>query len=191
MLRCMLTSPPLRRLRDLCQLALLTITLLFSTNQGEAATNASVFSNRRIDFGVVTQDSARMARFLTNGLGFVEVPGFDVPPDLGRKVGLIDGHAVKVRVFAADEREDSPRVKVLGFPELPVKKPDLQFIHHTSGVRYLTLFVPDIARAAERLSRAGIKMEGETPLDLGGGTHIAVVRDPDGNFWELLGPSSE
>ncbi len=28
---------------------------------------------------------------------------------------------------------------------------------------------------------------GETPLDLGGGSYIAVCKDPDGNFFELIG----
>jgi len=52
----------------------------------------------------------------------------------------------------------------------------------------LTLYVKDLDRALDRLKRANVPLLGEPPVDLGGGTHIAVVKDPDGHFIELIGP---
>jgi predicted enzyme related to lactoylglutathione lyase len=73
----------------------------------------------------------------------------------------------------------------------PGTEPDQQYIHSTLGVRYLTLFVKDMNAALERIKKAGVKLEGETPVELGGGNSLTVVRDPDGNFFELIGPMSK
>ena len=59
----------------------------------------SEFSKATIDIGIVAKDSDRTARFLTNVIGFKEVKGFEVNGDLGKKLGLIDGHATQARVF--------------------------------------------------------------------------------------------
>ena len=57
-----------------------------------------------------------------------------------------------------------------------------------TGLRYLTLYVKDMNRALERLKAAGVPTLGETPVDLGGGNALVTVKDPDGNFMELIGP---
>ena len=146
------------------------------------------FAKPTIDIGIVVSDAARTAAFLTNAIGFKEIAGFEVNADLGRKIGLIEGHAVKVRMFVLGEGEQVTHIKILSFPEAASKQPDQQTIHATLGMRYLTLFVKDMNRALERLKAAKVPTLGETPLDLGGGSYITVVKDPDGNFIELIGP---
>ena len=153
-----------------------------------AAGTPGEFAKPTIDIGIVVQDAARTAAFLTNAIGFTEVTGFDVSADLGKKIGLIEGHAVKVRMFVLSEGEQVTHIKILSFPNAASKKPDQQTIHATLGMRYLTLYVKDMNRALERLKAAKVPTLGETPLDLGGGTYITVVKDPDGNFIELIGP---
>lgn len=153
----------------------------------QAAESANDFSKGVIDIGIVVQDANRTAEFLTNAIGFMEVKGFSASADLGRKIGLIDGYAVDVRVFALTD-EPSTKIKVLSFPQANGKKADQKFIHSTMGIRYLTIYVKDMNKAVERLKAAKVKCEGETPLELNGGTYIAVVKDPDGNFVELIGP---
>jgi catechol 2,3-dioxygenase-like lactoylglutathione lyase family enzyme len=162
--------------------------LFLAQSPARAADASGEFSNPRIDLGWVVQDAAKTAQFLTNAIGFKEIQGFSVAPELGRKIGLIDGHAVDVRVFVLGDGETATRVKVLSFPKAQSQKPDLKYIHTTLGYRYLTLYVKDMKVALERLKKAQVRLEGETPLDLGGGTYIVVVRDPDGNFVELIGP---
>ena len=156
-----------------------------------AADSQDEFSKGVIDFGLVAKDANRTAAFLTNAIGFTEVKGFSVSPEQGKKIGLIDGHAVDVRMFALTEGNQGTRLKLLSFPKAEAKSADQKFIHSTLGFRYLTLYVKDMNRALERLKAAKVALEGETPLDLGGGTYIAVVRDPDGNFFELIGPKGK
>ncbi len=153
-----------------------------------AADAGGEFSKPVIDIGIVVKDADRTASFLTNAIGFKEVRGFPVSSELGRKIGLIDGHAINVRVFVLDEADQATRIKILSFPKAPGKQPDQAYIHSALGIRYLTLYVKDMNRALERLKQAGIKLLGETPVDLGGGTLLVAVKDPDGNFLELIGP---
>jgi lactoylglutathione lyase len=153
-----------------------------------AAESAGDFSKGVIDLGMVVRDAGRTAEFLTNAVGFTEVKGFSVTPEMGRKIGLVDGHAVDVRVFTLTEGDLATRIKVLSFPQAGAKQADQKFIHSTLGLRYLTLYVKDMNRALERLKAAKVALLGETPLDLGGGNFIAVCKDPDGNFFEMIGP---
>ncbi len=156
-----------------------------------AAEAENAFSKGVIDVGMVVKDANRTAEFLTNAIGFKEVKGFSVTPDLGRKIGLVDGHAVDVRVFKLTEGDQATQIKVLCFPKAENKSPDQKYIHSTLGIRYFTLYVKDMTKALERLKAAKVKPIGETPHDLGGGTYITVLRDPDGNFFELIGPMAK
>lgn len=157
-------------------------------SSARAAAGESEFSKPVIDIGIVVKDAARSAAFLTNAIGFKEVRGFPVTSELGRKIGLIDGHALDVRVFVQDEVDQATRIKILSFPQAQGKQPDQAWIHSTLGIRYLTLYVKDVNRALERLKKAQVPLLGETPVDLGGGTCLVAVKDPDGNFIELIGP---
>lgn len=173
----------------LCSLGLvLTLAGAVLAPCGRAADGESEFSKAVIDLGMVVKDAGRTAAFLTNAIGFKEVRGFPVTSELGRKIGLIDGHAVDVRVFVLEDGEPATRIKVLSFPEAGSKPADQAWIHSTLGFRYLTLYVKDINRALERLKKAQVNLLGETPVDLGGGTSLVAVKDPDGNFIELTGP---
>jgi predicted enzyme related to lactoylglutathione lyase len=73
-------------------------------------------------------------------------------------------------------------------PDAPGKQADQAYIYSTLGIRYLTLYVKDLNRALERVKKAGITPLGETPVEIGNGTWLLAVKDPDGNFIELIGP---
>ncbi len=148
----------------------------------------SEFSKPIIDIGIVVKDSDRTAQFLTNAIGCKEVRGFPVSSEMGRKIGLIDGYATTVRVFVLADIDQATRIKILSFPKLPSRQPRQDFIHSTLGIRYLTLYVKDINRTLQRLKEAKVPLLGETPYDLGGGNVLVAVKDPDGNFLELIGP---
>ena len=167
---------------------LLVTALLCLVQSAKGSEAAAEFTKGVIDIGIVVSDAERTAQFLTNAIGFTEQKGFSVTPELGKKIGLVDGHPVDVRVFALTEGDQATRIKVLSFPKAGGKKADQAFIHSTYGMRYLTLYVKDMSQAVERLKAAKVKPLGDTPLDLGGGTYITVVRDPDDNFIELIGP---
>ena len=155
---------------------------------GRAADAGGGFSKGIIDVGMVVADAGRTASFLTNVIGFTEVKGFSVSAEQGKRIGLVDGYPVDVRMFVLTEGEQATHLKVLSFPEAKAKALEQKFIHSSLGIRYFTLYVKDMNRAVERLKTARVPLLGETPLDMGGGTYIAVFRDPDGNFFELIGP---
>jgi hypothetical protein len=52
--------------------------------------------------------------------------------------------------------------------------------------------VDDTTAAVERLAKLGVKPLAKSPIalpeSLAPGLHLTCVRDPDGNFVELLGP---
>ncbi|OYW21474.1 MAG: hypothetical protein B7Z55_05765 [Planctomycetales bacterium 12-60-4] len=101
----------------------------------------------------------------------------------------------KVRVFALGEGETATKLKLMQFKTAPGARVDQTFIHSTYGFRYLTLFVTDIDASIKKSAEKGVKPigEGVVPLPEGfpEGIFIAVIRDPDGNFVELVGPKGE
>jgi catechol 2,3-dioxygenase-like lactoylglutathione lyase family enzyme len=146
------------------------------------------FSKPVIDIGMVVKDSERTAQFLTNVVGFKEVRGFSVNAEVARKIGLIDGYPAEVRVFMLEGTEPATRIKVLSFPKAQGKQADQAFIHSTLGFRYLTLYVTDMNQILARLKKAGVPTLGETPMEMGAGTWLVAIKDPDGNFIEFVGP---
>ena len=153
-----------------------------------AADSAGEFTKPTIDIGLVASSADRTAAFLTNAIGFAEVPGFAVTSDLGRKIGLLNGQAGKVRVFSLGDGDGATRLKVLSFPETPGKAADQAFISSTLGIRFLTIYIRDVDVALARLKKANVPLLGETPVNLGNGSWLIAFKDPDGNFIELVGP---
>lgn len=169
----------------LMQLALLLPTLL----PLRAEEPASQFSKPVIDIGVVVGDLDRSAKFYTNVIGFREVPGFNVSPEMGKKIGLTDSRGVKIRVFDLGDGNSPTKLKLMSFPDAGTTKPDRRFIHSTLGLNYLTIYVSDMMPLLRRLKAAEVKLLGDSPVDLGGGTLLVTFQDPDGTFIELIGPA--
>lgn len=178
------------RLHAACATALLAIGVAAGFALPARADDApATFSKPVIDIGIVVANLDQSARFYTNAIGFREIPGFKVPAERATDIGLTANQPATIRVFVLGEGNQATRVKLMSFPQAPGVKPDKRTIHATLGMNYLTLYVTDILAAQQRLLQAGAKTLGKTPLDLGGGTWIAVVQDPDGNFIELIGPA--
>jgi len=165
--------------------------LLCAVPTTHAADPANSFSKPTIDIGIVARDVEKSAKFYTETIGLKEIEGFSAPAELGKKIGLVDSHPINVRVFVTDEIEGATRIKLMSFPDAMGKLPDRSYIHSTIGINYLTLFVDDMDQALARLKKAEAKLLGETPVSLGGKTQLVVVRDPDGNFIELIGPTKD
>jgi lactoylglutathione lyase len=167
------------------------LTVLWAAPATHAADPASTFSKPTIDIGIVARDVEKSAKFYTDTIGLKEIEGFSAPAELGKKIGLVDSHPINVRVFVTDEIEGATRIKLMSFPDATGKLPDRSYIHTTIGINYLTLYVADMDQALARLKKADAKLLGETPVSLGGKTQLVVVRDPDGNFIELIGPTKD
>ncbi len=150
------------------------------------------YATIRVDFGIVVSDVNKTAEFYKNALGLVEVEGFDVPADMGGNTGLTDNQPFHVRVFKVADDENATQVKIMQFKDVPGKRVDNTFIHSSYGVRYLTFYVSNITASVERARKAGVAILAKGPVELpkniAPGLHLALVRDPDGNMIELIGP---
>ena len=146
------------------------------------------FARTTIDFGIVVSDVEKAAQFYTEALGFTEVPGFDVSKEMGGDSGLSNYQAFHVRVLVLGDEASATKIKIMEFPKAPGKKIDNQFIHSSLGYSYLTIFVSDTTAAVERAKKAGV-LPVKEPYQLGGGNnYLTLLRDPDGNIIELVGP---
>jgi len=152
-----------------------------------AAGEKAQFSRSTIDLGMVVSDVEAAAKFYTEAIGFTEVQGFDVSAELAGDSGLTDYKAFKVRVFVLAEEATATRLKIMEMPGANSKKVDHQFISSSLGYSYLTLMVSDMGAAVERAKKAGVQPVKE-PYRLGGNNYLTLVKDPDGNIIEFVGP---
>jgi lactoylglutathione lyase len=161
-----------------------------TTAAEEKADNA--FSSKTIDLGVCVSDVDKAAKFYTEAVGFKEVKPFAVPGDFCADAGLTNGKPLNIRVFVLGDGDTATKIKLMSVPGVSTKKNDNEFVHSEQGFRYLTIFVNDMNAALERLKKAGVAPLGKAPValpkGLPEGVFLTVVRDPDGNLVELVGP---
>ena len=154
----------------------------------------SEFSSPTIDLGCVVSNIDKAVEFYTKAIGFKEVPGFSVSGDYASKVGLTDGTGLDIKVLKLGEGTGATSLKLMQVKGARSKQTDNSFIHSQLGFSYLTIRVKDTTKALKRLDKAGVKPiargSQELPPSLGGGVYLTIVRDPDGNFVELVGPKS-
>jgi lactoylglutathione lyase len=152
----------------------------------------SEFARSTIDLGMLVSQLDKSVKFYTEAIGFTEAPGFKVPADFCADAGLTDRQPLTIRVLTLGDGESATKLKLMEVPGVPNKKTDNAFIHSQLGYRYLTIFVADADAAFARLKKAGVKPLGRGPIALPAGLPegmaLMVVRDPDGNLVELLGP---
>ena len=168
-----------------------SIALVLATLPCSAAEPA--FPRTTIDLGCVVSDIDASVRFYTQGVGFTEVKGFDVPVDLASDAGLADSKPFAVRVLVLGEGEDATKLKLMQVAGTAPRTGDTEFIHSHTGFRYLTIFVADTDAALSRLTKLGVKPLAKSPVALPPsiappGMLLTCVRDPDGNIVELIGP---
>ncbi len=159
----------------------------------KAAADAGPFARTTVDLGVVVSDLDQSAKFYTEVVGFKEVKGFNVPATMGADSGLTDGgEPVTIRVFKLGDDETATKLKLMQFHKAKSKASDEQYIHSTLGYSYITIFVKDVAPTEKRARAAGHKplAKSPTPLPKGfpEGIYLMVIRDPDGNVVEIVGP---
>ena len=75
-------------------------------------------------------------------------------------------------------------LKVLVPTEEPAVAPDTGAFTDTRGLRYITVRVSDLDDVLARAIEHGGTVVLE-PMDVGGGSRLAILRDPDGNTFEV------
>lgn len=156
---------------------------------------SSPFSSTTIDLGLVVSDVEKSLKFYKDAIGFKEIEGFYVPADYAKDVGLTDGHRLDIHVLVLGDEPGATKLKIMSLPNVESRRQDQRFIHSTLGFSYISVHVKDTDAALERLKKAGVKpiAKGslELPENLPQGVFLTLVRDPDGNFVELIGPKAK
>lgn len=169
--------------------AVAALILLASPLTLRAEDSSSAFSSPTIDLGCVVSDLEASVKFYTEAVGFTEVAGFSVPADFATDVGLTDNKKLDIRVLVLGEGPGATRLKLMQTPG-EHKKSDNTHIDTQLGFRYLTLMVKSTDAVLARLAKAGVKPIAKGPATLPENLNSAltIVRDPDGNFVEFVGP---
>lgn len=146
------------------------------------------FSKPTIDFGIVVTDLEASLKFYKEALGFQDADSFTVAPQIANDAGLTDtSEELVIHKLKLGDGPDATTVKLMqiGKP----KEQDQKYINSTAGISYITIFVTDTKAAIDRATKNGAKVLAKGPVDLGDGkVFLTVVRDPDGNFVEFVGP---
>jgi lactoylglutathione lyase len=160
----------------------------------KVAASAAEFARQTIDLGVVVSDIEKSVEFYTEACGFTENPGFGVPGGFSADAGLTDGAALDIKVLTLGKEETATKLKLMQVKgtKKPTAKGANDLVHSQYGFRYLTIYVTDMTESLARLEKAGVKPIAKTPIAIPAaiaeGMYLTIVRDPDGNMVELVGP---
>lgn len=152
----------------------------------------SEFSSATIDIGMLVSDVEQSALFYTNTIGMSELPGFSVDADFCLDAGLTNSQPLEIRVFQIGAGETATKLKLMSVAGVKTKPSDNTFVHSQLGLSYLTVYVTDMSAALARLEATGVKPLAKGPVAIGEdpmGPALTLVRDPDGNLVELIGPT--
>jgi lactoylglutathione lyase len=155
---------------------------------------AAEFAKSTIDLGVCVGDIEKSVKFYTEAVGFTENPGFGVPGPFCAEAGLTDGAPLDIKVLSLSSEETATKLKLMQVKgtKKPAAKGANEYVHSQQGFRYLTIYIADMTASLARLEKAGVKPIAKTPIaipkEIADGMYLTIVRDPDGNFVELVGP---
>jgi len=135
--------------------------------------------------GVCVSDMERSLRFYCEVLGFTvsatmpEVRVEGEPSDTLLRLRDVKLHAVYLE-------RDGFRLELLHYasPRSPGRPPERAM--NDLGFTHLSVQVPDVAAALKALEGAGVAVDRDTVVEVGGLTVAAFVRDPDGLPIELV-----
>jgi len=149
------------------------------------------FTSTTIDFGIVVSDIEASAAFYGKTLGMQELEGFHVDAELCTEAGLTNHQPLDVRVFVLGQGERATKLKLMQVEGVESKPGDHRFIHSQLGLSYLTFYVRNLKDCMTRFEKAGVMPVAKSPVALGESDQaprLLLVRDPDGNLLELIGP---
>lgn len=148
------------------------------------------FSSGTVDFGIVVSDIEKSVDFYTNALGMKEAPGFSVPEGFCKEAGLTSGASLDIHVMKVGEDSGATKIKLMQVAGVQPKTQDNSYIHSTLGVSYLTVYVKDLKATLAQAKAKGVTPIASGPVALPKSTTVflAIVKDPDGNLIELIGP---
>jgi len=178
-------------------LALTSILVFSPAVFSEEKDSSSEFSSYKIDLGLVVSDLDEAVKFYTEAIGFQVSGEFQVAGKYAKDVGLTNGDTLSIKVLTLGKGEGATKLKIMEAPKSDDhgKTSDNRFINSELGFSYLTLAVKSTEVAMARLKKAGISTVAQSPLplpkELNPDISLTIVRDPDGNLVELVGPHAK
>lgn len=155
----------------------------------QALTFNDEFSKPTIDVGIVVSDLETSTRFYTEAIGFTNSRDFSVGGEFAKEAGLTDTHDLNIKVFTLGSGPAATEIKLMQLPGVSSKQVDHEYIHSSLGFSYLTLHIRSTDVAMARLKKAGVAPIAQGPVAIPGtDAYLTIVRDPDGNLIELVGP---
>lgn len=154
------------------------------------------FSSKTIDLGVVVTDIEKSLKFYKQVVGFTERSGFVVDGDFPKKVGLTDGASLSIHVLTLGNDNNATKLKLMEVASKnPVRKVQQPYIHTLSGFSYITIFVNNVDQILSNAKKYGYKAYAKSPQILPKGLPqdvcLLMLKDPDGNFVEIVGPTTQ
>ena len=148
------------------------------------------FTKTTIDFGIVVSDLEKALAVYTDVVGFKRAGNFTVDSQVANDSGLTKiSKPLVVEMLKLGDDASATTLKLMQIPDAKQQKPANGTIHASLGMSYMTVFVTDTKAALARAAKHGVKPLKKGPVDLGGGKmYLTLVKDPDGNFVELVGP---
>ena len=172
---------------SICTLALVTTAMGQDESAAKTEDQTMIFTKPTIDLGCIVSDVDAAVKFYTTAIGFKEVSGFSVDAQFATDVGLSDQKKLDVKVLKLGEGSGATQLKLLAATG-ESQKPKNDFIHSSLGFSYLSIYVKDMGAAMQRLETAGVKPVAQPKPIPGTPVALVLVRDPDGNLIELIGP---
>ncbi|MGQ8336909.1 VOC family protein [Sunxiuqinia sp. A32] len=145
------------------------------------------FAKNTIQVGVVVEDMDAALDFYMNVLGMVKRPGFSVDAEFAKRSGLSNGIPFDVTVLKLEDSDDAQEWKVMSFGK-KANHPKQKYMSDDTGMQYTTILVKSMTPFLERIKKYNIELLGETPIKLDEQRLFVLIQDPDGNFFELIGP---
>ena len=167
----------------------LILIILFLSLFPVANAKETEFASNTINLGIVVSDLEKSLKFYNEAVGFQITGEFTVGVDITRDSGLTEGSEILIKTLALGKGPGATTIKLMQ-PGKPAQKPDQKYITSSLGFSYLTIRVTSTKAALARLKKSGVKVLAKGPAILPGNkVALTVVKDPDGNFVELVGPA--
>jgi catechol 2,3-dioxygenase-like lactoylglutathione lyase family enzyme len=147
----------------------------------------SDFAKSAISIGVVVEDLDKSLEFYHDVIGMVNVREFTVDSEKAKRMGLSNGESFDVKVLKLENSDQATEWKLMSFDKKTSHK-SKKYIPDENGIRYITIFVNSMTPVLERIKKHSVKRLGETPTMLDADRQFVLIRDPDGNFVEFIGP---
>jgi len=178
-------------MKTLTSLFLFSTIIFCITALADDRTETTEFITPIIDLGCVVSDIDASVKFYTEAIGFRSTGGFQVDAPFATTAGLTNQKSLDIKVLTLGDGAGATKLKLMQIGT-GSKKASNDFIDTTLGFSYITVIVKSTDAAMARLKQAGVKPIAKgpatLPTNLDPSLALTIVRDPDGNFIELVGP---